>query len=111
MTELTLSSHVLNLDSGRPVPGLTVSLATAAGTELATATTDADGRIKHWATIATLAPGDYLVRFGIGEWFATQGQDCFYPEVVVHCRLTDEQPHYHVPLLLNRYGYSTYRGS
>ena len=56
-------------------------------------------------------PGHLPSEFDTGAWFAKQEQHCFYPSVEVRFELTDDQPHYHVPLLLNRFGYSTYRGS
>ncbi len=46
-----------------------------------------------------------------GDWFAAEGLDGFYPQVQVVCRIDDPGAHYHVPLLLSPYGYSTYRGS
>jgi 5-hydroxyisourate hydrolase len=57
-----------------------------------------------------LEPGEYVLRFASGEYFAGQGVSGFYPEVVVVFALGDEE-HYHVPVLLNPFGYSTYRGS
>ena len=102
----SLSTHVLDTSQGRPAEGLRILLETADGDRLAEGTTDADGRISPLGPEA-LAPGDYLVRFDTGGYL---GVDAFYPEVVVHFRAQGDQ-HYHVPLLLNPFGYSTYRGS
>jgi 5-hydroxyisourate hydrolase len=57
-----------------------------------------------------LANGDYRLRFDTAAYFDESGRESFYPSVTVDFRVTDEA-HYHVPLLLSPYGYSTYRGS
>ena len=72
------------------------------------AATDADGRITNFPD---LAEGVYVLRFDVDTWFAANERDCFYPLVAVAFKVSGSRPHYHVPLLLNRYGYSTYRGS
>lgn len=100
----TLSTHVLDTSRGRPASGVAVRLE-AAGAVVAEGVTDDDGRIARLG--ADLAPGEYVVRFATGAYL---GADAFYPEVAVAFRVgTDE--HYHVPLLLSPFGYSTYRGS
>jgi 5-hydroxyisourate hydrolase len=104
----TLSTHVLDSSTGRPAQGVHLTL-THGTTVLATAVTNADGRVTDWGT-GELAPGTYLLRFGTGEWFAAQERSCFYPEVLITFTVDDES-HYHVPLLLAPYAYSTYRGS
>lgn len=106
----TLSTHVLDTSLGRPAAGLAVTLATDDGTELARATTDADGRV------GTLGPevldaGDYALTFATGDYFTASGATGFYPSVTITFTISDGAEHYHVPLLLNPYGYSTYRGS
>ena len=58
-----------------------------------------------------LAAGVHRLTFATGDWFLAQGLEGFYPEVTVVCRIADPGAHYHVPLLLSPYGYSTYRGS
>lgn len=110
MSGISLSTHVLDLDAGMPAVKLNVSLADADGKILARAGTDADGRIGNWPGIESLATGRYLLTFDTGPWYAARGSRCFYPEVRVLFQ-ADEERHYHVPVLLNRYGYSTYRGS
>ncbi|MDH2413073.1 hydroxyisourate hydrolase [Nocardioides sp. CER19] len=101
----TLSTHVLDTSAGRPAVGIAVRLETRDGELLAKATTDADGRVGGLGPDG-LDPGDYVVRFDTGDYV-----DGFYPEVVVVFTVTDPDEHYHVPLLLSPYGYSTYRGS
>ena len=110
MTQFTLSTHVLDLDSGQPAEGLLVALATAEGDLIGQVATDADGRIKEWPDVSQLEGGTYSLVFEVSVWYAEREQACFYPEVRVEF-IADEARHYHVPLLLNRFGYSTYRGS
>ena len=58
-----------------------------------------------------LGPGAYRLRFEVGAYLAAGGREAFYPEVTVAFRVGERDEHYHVPLLLSPYGYSTYRGS
>ena len=104
----SLSTHVLDTTSGRPAAGLRITLESADGSVLAEGLTDDDGRIGDLA--ADLAAEDHVLRFDTGAWFAAQGVAAFYPEVVVTFAVGHDE-HYHVPLLLNPFGYSTYRGS
>ncbi|MFF2557880.1 hydroxyisourate hydrolase [Nocardia sp. NPDC058058] len=103
----TLSTHVLDAVLGTPAADVTVTLFDWDGTELAAGRTDADGRI---GALAELPIGDYRLRFGTGGYFTAQGIDAFYPEVIIAFTVTGER-HYHVPLLLSPFAYSTYRGS
>ncbi len=105
-----LSAHVLDAGAGRPAAGVEVLLATAAGDSLASAETDADGR-AHQLGPDHLAPGDYRVSFASGAYYAGRGIDCFYPRVTVEFTVVAGQAHYHIPLLLSPYSYTTYRGS
>lgn len=100
----TLSTHVLDTARGRPAAGLHITLETRAGERLDAGETDADGRVGSLG--GELGPGDYVLRFDTGGYVAG-----FYPEVVVVFTIADPDQHYHVPLLLSPYGYSTYRGS
>lgn len=105
----TLSTHVLDTSRGRPATGVRVTLMSPAGEEVGVGATDADGRVGALGT-GDLPPGDYRLRFDTAAYFEAAGVAGFYPEVVVAFTLGDDE-HYHVPLLLNPYGYSTYRGS
>ena len=69
-----------------------------------------DGRVAGWADEAT-DEGTHRLVFGSGDYFAGQGVETFYPEVVVVFAVTDPDRHHHVPLLLSPFAYSTYRGS
>lgn len=107
---MTISTHVLDAATGRPAAGIAVRLESPAESVLAEAATDADGRVAELAAGA-LEPGDYRLHFDTGGYFDAAGRDAFYPEVVVTFRITDSAQHYHVPLLLSPFAYSTYRGS
>jgi len=106
----TLSTHVLDTSLGRPAEGVHVWLGTLAGEALGEGTTDSDGRID---TIGPqrLTPGHYRLRFASGDYFAAAGTPAFYPEIAIAFTISDGDEHYHVPVLLNPFGYATYRGS
>ena len=101
----TLSTHVLDTAAGRPASGIRVTLESRSGTPFGEGVTDADGRIGSIGP-ERLGAGDYVLRFETAAYVAG-----FYPEVVVVFTVADPDQHYHVPLLLSPYGYSTYRGS
>ena len=107
----TLSTHVLDTSRGRPASGVPVVLTTLDSAEpLSAGVTDDDGRVANLGP-EPLAPGDYRLRFDVAGYFARTGVAAFYPEVVVAFTVADGEEHYHVPLLLNPFGYATYRGS
>ncbi|MBI2073086.1 MAG: hydroxyisourate hydrolase [Gemmatimonadetes bacterium] len=110
----SISTHVLDTARGRPAAGIEVRLAVRARdgwTELATARTDADGRVTNlMPATAPPATGTFRLRFEVAAYFAAQGITGFYPYVEVVFEARDDG-RYHVPLLLSPYGYSTYRGS
>lgn len=104
----TVSTHVLDAVRGAPAAAVAVCLFDCDGTELAAASTDADGRVAGLG--GELAPGTYRLRFGTGDYFSALGVPAFYPEVTIAFAVGEER-HYHVPLLLSPFSYSTYRGS
>jgi 5-hydroxyisourate hydrolase len=74
--------------------------------------TDADGRVRELLPTGTpLVAGTYRLTFETGVYFTGAGVEAFYPSVPVMFTVRDAKQHYHVPLLLSPYGYSTYRGS
>jgi 5-hydroxyisourate hydrolase len=73
------------------------------------AVSDGDGRVRNLGI--DLAPGTYRLVFATGDYFAVLGQDTLFPRVTVEFGLADPDRHYHLPLLLSPFGYSTYRGS
>lgn len=108
-----VTTHVLDAVTGLPAPGVAVVLEQHGGDSwlvLARGATDADGRIGNLGP-AALPAGRYRVTFDTGGYFAGTGRPTFYPEVVVSIELADPAAHYHVPLLLSPFAYSTYRGS
>lgn len=106
-----VTTHVLDAAAGEPATGIAVRLENADGTaELGRATTDDDGRAREIGP-DRLDVGDYRLTFDTGEYFARTGTDTFYPRVQITFRIADPAQHYHVPLLLSPFAYSTYRGS
>jgi hydroxyisourate hydrolase len=108
---VTLSTHVLDTGRGEPAPGVPVRLERASGGEwiaVAAAHTDHDGRVRDWVPAHEWVAGRYRLVF---DTAAHLGPDAFFPEVTVVFEVVDPVPHLHVPLLLSRYGYTTYRGS
>jgi 5-hydroxyisourate hydrolase len=103
-----ISTHVLDTATGRPAVGVAVVLFDAEGSAIVAGSTDADGRIASLGPDA-LPPGAYRLVFDTGAWFGDAPH--FYPLVTIDFTLTDAASHYHVPLLLSPFAYSTYRGS
>ncbi|MBH0778259.1 hydroxyisourate hydrolase [Nocardia bovistercoris] len=103
----SLSTHVLDAVRGTPATGVGVTL--YAGDEVrGDGRTDGDGRIA--ALGSALTSGTYRLVFDTGAYFARLGVETFYPEVSITFAVTEER-HYHVPLLLSPFAFSTYRGS
>lgn len=108
---MSLSTHVLDESRGVPASGIEVALfAVGMERELARAVTNADGRIAS-PFGGTLTPGIYELRFFVRAYFEAQKTTGFYDEIPVRFVVHDASKHYHVPLLLAPFGYSTYRGS
>jgi len=111
-----ITTHVLDTSRGVPASGVRAGLArqTMSGNwdEFASGETDADGRLNNLLPKnAMLEPGAYRLRFETAAYFQKLGIKTFYVEVSVNFRVDDPLTHYHVPLLLSPYGYTTYRGS
>jgi 5-hydroxyisourate hydrolase len=112
----TLSTHVLDATAGRPAAGVRVRLERRGPdgwSSAAQGQTGADGRLRLADGEAGqgFEPGVYRITFGSGTYFAARGTPSFYPEVTVTFEMTGSGEHYHVPLLLSPFAYSTYRGS
>ncbi|CAN5303064.1 hydroxyisourate hydrolase [soil metagenome] len=108
----TLSTHVLDTAIGKPAAGIAIVLEHEEANgwrRVGTDSTNADGRAKGFAT-APLEAGNYRFTFDVAPYFSAQQQKCFFPTVQIAFTIDDER-HYHVPLLISPYGYSTYRGS
>lgn len=103
---------MLDLQAGAPAVGIRVHLLRDGEAQPVTAgTTDDDGRVGAWADAVLLLPGAWTLRFEVGNYFAARGIEAFYDDVTISFRAGDAGTHYHVPLLLSPFGYSTYRGS
>lgn len=110
-----LSVHVLNLQDGLPSPDVNVTLEKKNGQGwemLNAASTNEQGRIPaFYPEGKALEKGIYRVTFKTGEWFTAHKIASFFPEVPVIFEVDGTVPHYHIPLLLSPYGFSTYRGN
>lgn len=111
-----ITTHILDTSKGAPAAGVTVSLECldAAGTwqPIGRGVTDDDGRIGDLVPAGTtLGAAVYQLLFEVGPYFQDQGVDSFYRTIPIVFDIGDPHQHYHVPLLLNPFGYSTYRGS
>lgn len=110
-----ITTHVLDLSIGKPAAGIRVSLARlsdGARTAIGTGVTDADGRLRTLVKEGQkLEAGIFELTFETGTYFVNRGLQSFHPQVVITVQIMEPQQHYHVPLLLSPYGYTTYRGS
>lgn len=108
----TVTTHVLDTSRGCPADGVAVELARVSqpAERIARATTDRDGRVGDLGP-ADLSAGSYRLTFATAEYFDRTGTAAFFPEVSIQFNVTDPSEHYHVPVLLSPFAYSTYRGS
>lgn len=110
-----LSVHILDLQSGQPGAGVGVTLEQRDGAQwraLGSAVTDAQGRVRAlYPTGKPLAAGAYRIIFNTGEHYARLRQPSFFDQIPVEFKVENTAQHYHIPLLLSPYGYSTYRGN
>lgn len=108
-----ITTHVLDTARGKPAAGVLVTLEIREGPDwrpIGTGATDADGRLRT-LTPGAIDAGVYRISFDTGAYFARAGAEGFYPEVRIAFEVRDAAAHFHVPLLLSPFGYSTYRGS
>ena len=110
-----LSVHVLNTQNGLPGPNIEVTLERQKDNNwvmLESGRTNAQGRIAAlYPSDQTLTEGVYRVTFKTGSWLKEQNTATFFPEIPVVFQIDGSLDHYHIPLLLSPYGYSTYRGN
>ena len=112
---VTISTHVLDTSTGAPAAGISVVLEWVgdggASLEISRAATNDDGRaVSLNPENAVLNPGHYRLTFGAGAYFGSREEPTFYRDIAIDF-VVDADRHYHVPLLLSPFGYSTYRGS
>lgn len=107
----TISTHVLDTSLGKPAAGIRVTLRRDSSL-IGSGTTDDDGRVRDLLEKgSTLTEGDYTLSFSVGDYFANSNRETFYGDIQISFRIGAGTEHYHVPLLLSPFGYSTYRGS
>jgi 5-hydroxyisourate hydrolase len=109
-----ITTHVLDTSAGRPGRGIAIELERHEGSvwlPVGAGATDDDGRLRTLTPPGPVTPGTYRIRFATGAYFAAHGTPGFFPLVEIQFTVADGTQHYHVPLLLSPYGYSTYRGS
>lgn len=109
-----ITTHVLDTALGRPAQGVALILERrneGTWTELARGLTDSDGRCATLLPPGNIQTGTYRLHFALESYFAASGRESFYPEASVVFRVAAAEEHYHVPLLLAPFAYSTYRGS
>ncbi|MFI6681677.1 hydroxyisourate hydrolase [Kribbella sp. NPDC050470] len=106
-----ISTHVLDLVTGRPAEGVTVVLEELDPfTVLGSGSTDADGRVGELGPALGRA-GDHRLVFETAAYFAKTGRTCMFPQVIIAFTVVDPSTRLHLPLLLSPFAYSTYRGS
>ncbi|WP_104082230.1 hydroxyisourate hydrolase [Cryobacterium sp. Y11] len=105
-----ISTHILDGALGCPAADVLVALQSDAGVEIASGTTDADGRVADLGP-EHLEAGTYRLSFATGEYFGRTRRQTFYPVVSIAFSVADAEQHYHVPLLISPFAYSTYKGS
>ena len=109
-----ITTHVLDTSRGRPAVGFQVGLQVKSGDTWKTvgsALTDGNGRCTGLLGSALLEKGTYRLLFNARDYYKELHLDTFYSEISVVFEVADPAAHYHVPLLINPFGYSTYRGS
>jgi len=110
-----ITTHVLDTSLGRPASGVSVVLEVEeVGTgwkQIGRGATDKDGRVRDLLGAAALVEGTYRLTFDTHTYFADCKVESLYPQVTEVFSVRDARQDYHVPVLLNPFGYTTYRGS
>jgi 5-hydroxyisourate hydrolase len=111
---MTVSTHVLDATRGLPAAGVAITFESQhedGWKALAQRVTDEDGRVGDLVSDLELPAGAYRITFAVEAYFADLGIESFYPSISITFRVVDPLRHYHVPILLSPFAYSTYRGS
>ena len=110
-----ITTHILDTSTGKPAANVAVTLDFLQDGDwksVGSGRTNSDGRVPDLINDGfEFQSGQYRIEFAVSEYFETSNTEAFYPYVRIVFIVKDEQSHYHVPLLLNPFGYSTYRGS
>ncbi len=112
----TISTHILDTSRGKPANGVAVFLESQnhdeSWVQLTHAWTDDEGRVKPFFLLEEPLPkGTYRLVFDTETYFSALNIECFYPQICLVFTIQEEPQHYHIPLLISPFGYSTYRGS
>ena len=108
-----VSTHVLDLVSGTPAPGIAVKVFDAREILVCSAVTNEDGRIEFWDGVVDFGSGTYRLIFDIANYRETRGDtegEIFFPRIEIVFHVDGLRPRLHIPVLLSAYGYTTYRG-
>ena len=111
-----ITTHVLDVSIGAPAAGITVALErqkpNVGWEEMGIQATDSDGRARGLVVDGqAITPGVYRLKFDVRAYFEERNVEAFYPDIAIAFVVADPSQHYHVPLLLSPFGYTTYRGS
>ena len=109
-----ITTHVLDTANGCPAQGVAITLEVQEGdqwTTLYEGSTNSDGRVTDLMQVGDLQAATYRITFHTQAYFAQQNAPVFYPYVPVTFQISSPTEHYHIPLLISPFGYSTYRGS
>jgi len=110
-----ITTHVLDVSLGKPAVAVPVVLememAGGEWMEISRGATDADGRLRHLLEPGSLSRGAYRLTFDTHAYFESINTASLYPLIAIAFEVRNPEGHYHIPLLLSPYGYSTYRGS
>lgn len=111
-----ITTHILDVSLGKAAAGVAVKLelmdSSHSWREISSRSTNGDGRVEDLLPVGSqAAPGIYRISFQVETYFESQGKAGFYPVIEIQFKLNQPSEHYHVPLLLSPFGYSTYRGT
>lgn len=107
---MSITTHILDLARGRPAENVNIRLIGPDGT-VHEGATDQDGRCRGLLPPGGITRGPWRLEFAVGEYQSRHGVEPFYPRATVEFEVVDPSQHFHIPLLLSPFGYSTYRGS
>lgn len=107
---MSITTHILDLARGKPADAVAIRLVGPDG-KVHNGATDGDGRCRGLLAPGQVTTGIWRLEFDVGEYHERQGVEPFYPRAMVEFEVIDPAQHFHIPLLLSPFGYSTYRGS
>ena len=105
-----ISTHILDTHLGKPAVNVLIKLLDSQDNIIAQSRTNEDGRVADF-NLSGIKTGDYSLVFYTAEYFDRLALATFFPKVVIHFSVLDIAQHYHIPLLISPFAYSTYRGS